>query len=159
MPTHRASCSRRGCLKPVSRKPEGVAVTLPFHQYHEASSTCFVEESKPVGKRLIAASPPELLCAMERDTEADSSLLSCFSSEYSLSVQPCSGRASSIARSFCPLECGFSLLACRFVRVIEDPPPPRRSGPSSEALSRRGWPLDGTRRNNIVATCRSLSLG
>ena len=51
---------------------------LPFHQYHEASSTCFVEESKPVGRRLIAASPPELLCAMERDTEADSSLLSCF---------------------------------------------------------------------------------
>src|ERR671911_821582 len=56
-------------------KPERVAIALSLHQDHEASSTCLVEESKPVGKRSVAASPPELLCAIERDAEADSGLL------------------------------------------------------------------------------------
>ena len=56
-------------------EPERVAVALSLHQDHEAGPTCLPEEPKPVGKRFVAAPPPELLGAVQRDAEADSSLL------------------------------------------------------------------------------------
>ena len=39
-------------------------------------------------------------------------------------MQPCPERASALARSFCPLVCGFSLIACRRVRGDRGPPSP-----------------------------------
>ena len=56
-------------------EPERVAIALSLHQDYEASSTSLVEESKPIGMRLVAASPPELLGTVHGDAEADSSLL------------------------------------------------------------------------------------
>src|SRR5215217_4748596 len=52
-----------------------MAVTLPFHQHHIASFARFIEKPETIRTGLVAATPPELLCALHGDTKAYRGLL------------------------------------------------------------------------------------